>query len=306
MSEPNEVKNKRICITGGKGDNYEIYGNLIAFCKSNLEYWEDDNTSDDAWENHKIFNNTFVEGYCNGIELDNVDCFSNCAIKNNIVWQTEGDFIIDIPNSGFTFDYNLWWDTTEIDLDDDAKGNNDVYADPLLKDSIIWRNLSSGDLDGDEFELRNNSPAINQGDSLGGFEMMLEEGSVFPNDVSLENQNNWYDWEIGAFVYNHHPNKSSVVDNNLPISITKIQSSSPNPFHQKLHIRLFLCGPFSDNVKLSIHDAVGETIRTFDGLTEHIIWDGKDNSQRDAPSGVYFIRLDTPIYAETWKVIKLR
>ncbi len=71
-------------------------------------------------------------------------------------------------------------------------------------------------------------------------------------------------------------------------------ASGPNPFSATTTIRFTL--PALQPVRLTIHDALGRTVRTLgDGpLVEGphwITWDGTDGGGRLLPAGVYFSRL---------------
>jgi hypothetical protein len=84
----------------------------------------------------------------------------------------------------------------------------------------------------------------------------------------------------------------------------------PSICNRRLNITLQGIEQFSEdytkNIKLMIYDITGRLIKTFNELSSTVIWDRKDNHQRAIPTGVYFIRLTTPIKDETQKVIMLK
>ena len=77
---------------------------------------------------------------------------------------------------------------------------------------------------------------------------------------------------------------------------TALEPNAPNPFNPTTEIRFSLdrAGP----VRLTVYDGAGRVVRTLlsgpiGAGDQTIVWDGRDNTGRDAASGVYFSRLDT-------------
>jgi len=86
---------------------------------------------------------------------------------------------------------------------------------------------------------------------------------------------------------------------------------SPNPFKDKLNIRYQI--PEKNRVNMKIYNAAGLLVKDFSLYSSGIggqvsvkVWDGKDNSGQQVPSGVYFVRLETPNKSITKKIIKLK
>jgi hypothetical protein len=86
---------------------------------------------------------------------------------------------------------------------------------------------------------------------------------------------------------------------------------SPNPFKDKLNIRYQI--PEKNRVNMKIYNAVGLLVKDFSLYSSGIggqvsvkVWDGKDNSGQQVPSGIYFARLETPNKSITKKIIKLK
>lgn|GEM_PF-875516 len=79
---------------------------------------------------------------------------------------------------------------------------------------------------------------------------------------------------------------------------------SPNPFHDRLRIKLKM-GDWKWNpeaISLRIFDASGRPVRQFDHLVSNqFFWDGKK-----FPPGVYFVHLSTPNGSETRKALLLK
>ncbi len=83
----------------------------------------------------------------------------------------------------------------------------------------------------------------------------------------------------------------------------------PNPFNPVTTIRFDL--PRKSNVRVEVFDVGGRLVRTLaDSVLERgrheLVWDGKDASDKDVSSGVYFCRLDAPGFSSTMKMVLLR
>ncbi len=86
-------------------------------------------------------------------------------------------------------------------------------------------------------------------------------------------------------------------------------SAFPNPFTNEVKI-IFTASKKTD-VKLKIFNICGQQVKTITDFETEIgrhrfIWNGKDNKGRQLPSGVYFVRLETPNKSITKKIIKLK
>lgn len=70
----------------------------------------------------------------------------------------------------------------------------------------------------------------------------------------------------------------------------------PNPFTEKLNITYQTPAPSRSAMKL--YDVTGRLVKQFslppDASFNHVIWDGLDDQGRAVPSGVYFLRIDSP------------
>ena len=83
----------------------------------------------------------------------------------------------------------------------------------------------------------------------------------------------------------------------------------PNPFNSTTIIRFDLSCMTSG--KVSIHNIMGAEIALiaqgpFSEGTHKSGWDGKDNLGRDIPTGMYLLRLTTPEYSQTIKMLLLK
>ena len=183
----------------GYDGGHKIYGNLVAYCGSNLDVWSGQPGN---FKDIKVYNNTFVEGHGRSINIGSN--ISNWEFKNNIIWQTNGT-IGRVPSSGITVDYNLW----SREPENNAKGQHDpAYAAPKLAKTSGWNSLRGGDIDGSEFALQSTSPAKDAGTPLGAeFDDIAEcNKSVWPAQIVLMDQDKQGSgWEIGADVHVGNP-----------------------------------------------------------------------------------------------------
>jgi flagellar hook assembly protein FlgD len=78
-------------------------------------------------------------------------------------------------------------------------------------------------------------------------------------------------------------------------TITTLRSA-PNPFTGGT--TLYLSGPPTAAARVLIFDAAGRLVRNAwegrpDGREEAISWDGRDQSGRQAPAGIYLVRVES-------------
>ncbi len=83
---------------------------------------------------------------------------------------------------------------------------------------------------------------------------------------------------------------------------------SPNPFSKKTDIRYEITD--NSRIELKIYDATGSFVKQWDHptiqLSNYIIWDGTDESNRKLPSGVYFLEFKAGDDKETKKLLLLK
>ena len=95
---------------------------------------------------------------------------------------------------------------------------------------------------------------------------------------------------------------------NLPLK-TLLGVISPNPFRRMTVIR-FSIGQGAESIALKIYDVSGRLVRQWDYSTirqsDHIVWDGTDQNDRQVPAGVYFVDFRAGDYKKTEKAILLR
>ena len=83
----------------------------------------------------------------------------------------------------------------------------------------------------------------------------------------------------------------------------------PNPFNPATQIRYVL--PYLSNIKLTVYNLLGQTVATLVNSKQSagrytILWDGKNDSGVQQPSGIYFYRLKTGGFSDTKKMMLLR
>ena len=96
------------------------------------------------------------------------------------------------------------------------------------------------------------------------------------------------------------------------ISNSKYQKADvqihPNPFRRRAEIELSIAQS-AERTELKIYDVSGRVVKDFKLSSfvpsSVISWDGKDDSGRKLPAGVYFCRLENPADCVTRKIVKL-
>jgi len=90
----------------------------------------------------------------------------------------------------------------------------------------------------------------------------------------------------------------------------QLNTPYPNPFNN--HTCISFKSQNVEHANIMICNAVGQMVKQFTHLTNHqslfhhVIWSGEDDNGRQVPSGVYFVRLETPNKSITKKIIKLK
>ncbi len=102
---------------------------------------------------------------------------------------------------------------------------------------------------------------------------------------------------------------SDVVQDNKSIEGYYLSQNYPNPFNPITTIAYTL--PEKSYVSLKVFDILGTEVAVLDEGErvegKHTIqWYGKDKLQREVNSGVYFIKIATPLYSKTIKAILLK
>jgi hypothetical protein len=95
-----------------------------------------------------------------------------------------------------------------------------------------------------------------------------------------------------------------------PVTRTWLDAARPNPFNPTTSIRYSLVA--TGRVRLEIYDARGRLVRTlFDAVQPGprwyaAVWNGRDQSGRPVPGGVYFARLRAPSYTSVRRLVLVK
>jgi aminopeptidase N len=92
-------------------------------------------------------------------------------------------------------------------------------------------------------------------------------------------------------------------------AFTVLHAPAPNPFNPAVRVRFDLAQ--SGRARLRVYDPSGRLVRTLVDADRHAgpwtaDWDGRDDRGRDAPSGLYFLRLDAAGTTRTQKATLVR
>ena len=104
------------------------------------------------------------------------------------------------------------------------------------------------------------------------------------------------------------PPFGGIGDVSKPIEYT-LNQNYPNPFNPSTQIEFAL--PKAGHVSLDIYNILGQRVRKLlddkiDAGKYSIIWDGKNGSGFEAPSGTYFYKLTSGDYTQTKKMVLIR
>jgi predicted outer membrane repeat protein len=163
------------------------------------------------------------------------------------------------------------------------EGEGNIDADPLFADTI------SGN-----YSLQAGSPCIDAGTAF----------YVWKGDTLINLSPDDYIGlapDIGALEYGAVTSLAGI--SSLPFQFT-LQQNYPNPFNPVSTIRYDL--PKGSDVSLIVYDILGrEVARLVDGTMEpgyhEVQWDG-----REYASGMYIVRLITPVYTKSIKMVLMK
>lgn len=117
----------------------------------------------------------------------------------------------------------------------------------------------------------------------------------------------------GTIIYTSLDIDFSTVSVSEEIQATKpsvfLKHNHPNPFNPETTISFFL--PENMRVSVEVFNIKGQLIKTLlndyrSAGDNYVVWNGKDNDNREAGSGVYFYRLTTPESSEVRKMLLLK
>ena len=198
------------------------------------------------------------------------------------------------------------------------------YASPTIERCLISYNE-----DGDEIYCSGGAtPVIYYNDLIdtasGGY-------LVFNADsfVTIDADSNWWGHSSGPYHPTANPGgQGGAVSDDVDFDpwlqgpgITELNPSvpvrlalqvSPNPFRNFTRIRYSILDTryLIENTTLRIFDATGRLVRQWDDpttkLSDHVIWDGTDEFNRQLASGVYFVKFTADGSSTARKVLLIR
>jgi len=155
--------------------------------------------------------------------------------------------------------------------------------------------------------------------TYGGVEQWVERYNGPGNDgdiaraIALDNSTNIYvtGYSEGSGTYSDYATiKYSQVGVEEEVGSNKQETRLEiyqNPSRDKVDIRWQITENIERN--LIIYNATGRLIKEFH-ITDHsfnrVTWDGRDNSGKKVPSGIYFLKFQAGVYIETKKIILFR
>ena len=89
----------------------------------------------------------------------------------------------------------------------------------------------------------------------------------------------------------------------------KLEQNYPNPFNNSTFISFYL--PVTEQVRLQIFDANGRHVKTlangkFSSGLHKLHWDGSDDHNHQAPSGIYFYKIQTKDFSQIKKLVLIK
>ena len=149
------------------------------------------------------------------------------------------------------------------------------------------------------------------------FDFTVSTAKNFP---SLDYETDWNVIENGFDKTAITGTMSSSPSSSLPTKFL-LHQNQPNPFNSLTTISYSLAksadDPYGSATSLKIYNIYGRLVKTFDltnnstgsdgqSLFNQVVWDGKDDTSKEVPSGVYFYWLQTGSHSDTKKMTFMR
>jgi hypothetical protein len=152
---------------------------------------------------------------------------------------------------------------------------------------------------------------INTSEQNYSFDLMEIVELTF-SDVALmlETMDNSYDFMFSDILFMDFSEGTNAGDTELVPGFSAIlEQNYPNPFNPNTNIRFILEEP--TQVEIEVFNLKGQKVRTLVngsyGAGDFIVnWNGKNDDNRDEPSGVYFYKMNTNSNSKIRKMILLR
>ncbi|MBM4117189.1 hypothetical protein FJ251_05500 [bacterium] len=219
--------------------------------------------------------------------------FEESSEGSPVVLDVDGDDELEIllgMESGFLFAFN--------------EDGSDVAGFPILTDAELRSCPTGDDLDGD----------LDLDVALYGWDAFC-----YVWDMNVFYKNGLAQWKMfranpartGVFT----PEEQIVASEELPTDAPagRLFANFPNPFNPSTKISFATpAGQGSVQVTLTIHDVLGRRLATLQdgalprGSAHSVIWDGKSESGKPVPSGVYFARVAMDEHLHSRKMVLLK
>jgi hypothetical protein len=149
--------------------------------------------------------------------------------------------------------------------------------------------------------------AVSVGKWVGACAPALTNGSISRRTSTTGTNASSYDVTLPPSPMNCVPAVTGIGDTpSYPVVHLTI---GPNPFSAVANIEFSLSSPA--RVSASVYSVTGSRVRTFETANYHagetrLLWDGKDNTGHDLPSGTYLLRVSANSSSVTQRVTILR
>lgn len=256
------------------------------------------------YSNVEISNCTLYNNYGSDAA---VGLIGDVSMRNNIFYNPDAEHeIVMYAPSQFQSACNLDVDYSyirggEVSINNTSTYNSLNYGEHNLCTGPLFAGTDTGMEN--YLRLAPGSPCINAGtpDAAGS--------SLLPYDLA----GNWRIWDgridMGCYEFGSEP--WVAIDDpvlSVPDQLVLMQNY-PNPFNPSTTISYIL--PEASEITLSVYNLKGQLVRTLvEGLKpsglHQVVWDGKDKLNRQAASGVYFIRLQSGKTSKTRKMLLMK
>lgn len=158
--------------------------------------------------------------------------------------------------------------------------------------------------------------------SFSGYELVTADGAVIDLAGTPRSRPFACDWTgdgstdlvVGAGdglvrLYQGVGHMVGVDSNEAPVLAARLGAAHPNPFNPRVDIPFEIA--VDDHVRISVYDASGRLVAVLlddaRPAGEHVVtWRGIDGHGRRVPSGVYLLRLESPVSTDSGKLVLLR
>ena len=253
----------------------DIYGNIIlAGNAAGLKV--DSGTQGDL--DLKFYNNTVY--HTNILIQNSSSTINSLEVINNIIYSPGQRNPVSDSGDNITLeDHNIYTDPLFQNPSDLPSGFKGTYGVDLQPNT-------------DGLKIRDNSPAKNNGVSL---------GSDYNSSVNSVTRPDGAGWDIGAYEVNAAT--SSNVGPQSPKSYA-LHQNEPNPFNPSTKIKFDL--PQAEKVDIHIYNSLGQTIET---LLDMDLPSGRHEivfNAQNLGSGVYFYRIDEGNFQDVKRMVLLK